>query len=342
MRSSWGGSLPWIHALGEPRQDGREVADRRHHGQLLFACLGQWQDLRRRQRSKPFLVDAATGKEMWRQNLGTIQKASPVYADGKIYVGTENGKFFILKPGDKDCQVLDVDDLSKGAGEEEVIASVAVARGRIYLVSTETTYCIGAKQRSPAPKAPPAPAAPAASASTGAPAFVQVLPAELIVAPGKEISFKARSFDAAGNLIGEQSATWSLAGLQGNISPEGKFSSPKGPQGGEVRAAVGGVTGAARVRVIPPLPWTEDFESLAPGSVPAHWVGVMGKYQIRDVEGNKVMVKLPNEQSLLRRCRSYMGPSNLSNYTIEADVWESKNAVKCRISVLRLNAMLWS
>jgi outer membrane protein assembly factor BamB len=37
--------------------------------------------------------DAGSGKEIWRQNLGTIQKASPVLADGKLYVGTENGKF---------------------------------------------------------------------------------------------------------------------------------------------------------------------------------------------------------------------------------------------------------
>jgi len=35
--------------------------------------------------------DVNTGKQLWLQNLGTIQKASPVLADGKLYVGTENG-----------------------------------------------------------------------------------------------------------------------------------------------------------------------------------------------------------------------------------------------------------
>ncbi|MCA1630999.1 MAG: PQQ-binding-like beta-propeller repeat protein, partial [Acidobacteria bacterium] len=35
--------------------------------------------------------DVKTGKQLWLQNLGTIQKASPVLADGKLYVGTENG-----------------------------------------------------------------------------------------------------------------------------------------------------------------------------------------------------------------------------------------------------------
>ncbi|MGH9851650.1 MAG: PQQ-binding-like beta-propeller repeat protein, partial [Blastocatellia bacterium] len=49
------------------------------------------------------------GKLLWEKKLGTIQKASPVYADGKIYVGTENGKFYILKPGPTGSQVLDED-----------------------------------------------------------------------------------------------------------------------------------------------------------------------------------------------------------------------------------------
>ena len=33
--------------------------------------------------------DIETGKELWTQPLGTAQKAPPVLADGKIYVGTD-------------------------------------------------------------------------------------------------------------------------------------------------------------------------------------------------------------------------------------------------------------
>ena len=40
----------------------------------------------------------ADGKKLWERPLGTIQKASPVLADGKLYVGTENGKFYVIKP----------------------------------------------------------------------------------------------------------------------------------------------------------------------------------------------------------------------------------------------------
>jgi hypothetical protein len=42
--------------------------------------------------------DTATGKEMWTLPLGAAQKASPVLADGKIYVGTDGGAFFIVRP----------------------------------------------------------------------------------------------------------------------------------------------------------------------------------------------------------------------------------------------------
>src|SRR5436190_8494380 len=53
-----------------------------------------------------FAFDVQTGKELWKQNLGVIQKASSVLADGKIYVGTESGKFYILRPHSDRCEVL--------------------------------------------------------------------------------------------------------------------------------------------------------------------------------------------------------------------------------------------
>ena len=118
--------------------------------------------------SNLFAFDINTGKELWKQNLGTIQKASLVLADGKLYVGTENGKFFILKPGPTGCEVLDEDELESVdkvqtkteagddliASNEQIIASVGVARGRVYLVSTKAIYCIG--KRSPAAAQPAA------------------------------------------------------------------------------------------------------------------------------------------------------------------------------------------
>src|SRR5688572_3206042 len=92
--------------------------------------------------------DVNTGKQLWLQNLGTIQKASPVFADGKLYVGTENGKFFILKPSATGCEILDEDPLGNATHPEASIASAAVANGRVYVVSEAGLYAIGKKSTS--------------------------------------------------------------------------------------------------------------------------------------------------------------------------------------------------
>src|SRR5262249_23271049 len=55
--------------------------------------------------------DVASGRELWKQDLGTVQKAPPVLADGKIYVGTESGKFFILRPHADRAEVLSTVEL---------------------------------------------------------------------------------------------------------------------------------------------------------------------------------------------------------------------------------------
>ena len=95
--------------------------------------------------------DIATGKQLWLLNLGTIQKASPVLADGKLYVGTENGKFFILKPTATGCEILDQDQLGTDAEPEAILSSVAVSRGRVYIVTEKALYSIGKKQSAAEP-----------------------------------------------------------------------------------------------------------------------------------------------------------------------------------------------
>jgi outer membrane protein assembly factor BamB len=265
--------------------------------------------------------DIATGKQLWLQNLGTIQKASPVLADGKLYVGTENGKFFILRPTATGCEILDEDQLGTAAQPEAIIGSVAVSNGRVYLVSDSALYCIGKKS---AQASQGAPSAAAERAPTGATvAHVQVSPTELILKPGESATFRVRLFDDRGRFIREeQAAAWSLEGLRGDVA-KGKFtaSSDGVAQAGLVKAAVGQLTGAARVRVIPPLPWNENFDSLAVGAVvPAHWANATGKYAVREMDGSHVLVKTTEGSSLMTRARSFMGPANWANYTIEVDV----------------------
>ena len=263
--------------------------------------------------------DLATGKQLWLQNLGTIQKASPVLADGKLYVGTENGKFFILKPTATGCEILDQDQLGTEANPEAIVGSAAVSNGRIYFVSDANLYCIGKKTSGATDQKPPVEGLP----NPNRPAtYVQVVPTELILKPGETTRFRVRLFDEYGKFIREDaSATWSLDQLKGTIS-NGQFvaASDSVAQAGLVKATVGNVTGAASVRIFPPLPWTENFEAMAVNSVPPPWVNATLKFAVREFEGGKVLVKTTEGSSLLSRARAYFGPSDFANYTVEADV----------------------
>jgi outer membrane protein assembly factor BamB len=267
--------------------------------------------------------DVNTGKQLWLQNLGTIQKASPVLADGKLYVGTENGKFFILKPGPTKAEIIDEDQLGTEARPEAIIASAAVSNGRVFVVSDSNLYCIGKKTRSSSSQAAASPEG--SNVSSQAATYVQVVPTELILKPGDKVNFRARLFDAQGNFIREEAAAqWSLEQLKGSVA-NGQFTAEGDTaQAGLVKATVNGITGSASVRVFPPLPWSEDFESMAVNSVPPTWNNMTLKYAVREQNGNKVLAKLTEGSSLLSRSRAYIGPSDWSNYTVESDVFATQ------------------
>jgi outer membrane protein assembly factor BamB len=264
--------------------------------------------------------DVNTGKQLWIKNLGTIQKASPVLADGKLYVGTETGKFFILKPSATGCEILDEDQLGTEALPDKVIGSAAVANGRVYFATESALYCIGKKANRTSSHTTAV--AEGTQVSSNPATFVQVVPTELILKPGDKVNFRVRLFDAQGNFIREeQEATWSLDHLNGTVQ-NGHYTAGNEAvaQAGLVKATVGNLSGTASVRVFPPLPWTETFDSYAPNSLPATWVNTTLKFAVRDQNGNKVLAKLTEGSSLLSRARAYMGPSDWSNYTVEADV----------------------
>jgi len=277
--------------------------------------------------------DAGSGKELWKQNLGTIQKASPVFADGKLYVGTENGKFFILKPGADRCEILDEDELEPVdkvqikteagddliASNEQIIASVGISRGRVYLVTTKAIYCIGKK--TPSAELPAVKETIENAPADATVAHVQVIPADLLAKPGEPVKFRVRLFDDHGRFIREEAnAAWSLDKLKGTAQGnQFTAASDSKAQAGLVKATVGGVTGVSRVRVIPAMPSKEDFSESAAESVPADWINATGKWSVREVDGNKLLVKNPNPPAF-KRTRSFIGPTDWMNYTVEADV----------------------
>lgn len=262
-----------------------------------------------------------SGKQLWLQNLGTIQKASPVLADGRLYVGTENGKFFILEPSSTGAKIVDEDQLGTAALPEAIIASAAVADGRVYVVSDTSLYAIG--KRKPRPGVD---TAEAHGDSTAPATHVQVVPTELMLKPGDSVYFRVRLFDAQGNFIREEkAATWALDGIKGTVT-DGRFvaANDATAQGGLVKATVGGLTGSASIRVFPPLPWNDTFDAMTVNTIPPTWVNTTPKFLVRGVNGNKVLVKTTEGSSLASRARAYLGPTNLSNYTVEADIFATQ------------------
>jgi outer membrane protein assembly factor BamB len=268
----------------------------------------------------------ADGKELWRMNIGHSQRASPVVADGKIYVGSVSGSFYIIEPGSEAPKVLDRDDLGTSETPEEIYASVAVSDGRVYLATVENLYAIGGTKRkviSSRPIATPS------GGSPGEPTYLQVVPTEVVIAPGASIDLEARLFDARGRFVREAEATFTLEGLEGTVE-KGRFTaSPQARfQAGKVKATVGALAGSSRLRIVPPLPWKQDFESI-PG-VPGGWINATGKFELRDAatlaggtDTGKILVK-KSDNPFTRRARVFMGPTDWSNYTIEVDARATK------------------
>src|SRR5262249_28351800 len=113
----------------------------------------------------------------------------------------------------------------------------------------------------------------------------------------------------------------------GSIDADGTFHAPSDVehQCSLVVCQVGDLKGTARVRVVPPLPWKWDFNAIK--DVPLTWIGGRVRYEIRDVDGDHILVKqnvLPTprdpKNKLGTRSFCYFGQTDLANYTIQADV----------------------
>jgi outer membrane protein assembly factor BamB len=272
--------------------------------------------------------DLKDGHRLWDKKLGTLQKGSPVFGDGKLYIGTENGRFYILRPNATGVDVLDEDDIKSADGSEEpIIASPAIANGRVYFASMRALYAIGPKTVKPAPRPRAAPAntnagaAAATSGTPGAPAVVQIVPFEKVLKPTDKVKFDVRLFDAQGHRLPPQPATFALDGLKGTIAPDGTFTpAPDAPmQGGSIKATVGALNGTARVRVLPTLPLAYNFDDITGQTPPVPWINATGKFVVADLDGSKVLSRL-EDNTPGRRARLFFGTVDMADYTMEADV----------------------
>jgi outer membrane protein assembly factor BamB len=84
-------------------------------------------------------VDAKTGELVWQQRIGGEYSASPVYADGRLWFFSEDGKTTVLKPG------RTFEQLGENRLDEGFLASPAIAGKAFYLRTRTHLYRIEEK-----------------------------------------------------------------------------------------------------------------------------------------------------------------------------------------------------
>lgn len=263
------------------------------------------------------ILDASNGQQIGRAfPTGTMNRSSPLLADGKIYFTEANGRWFIYQP-----VASGVKELSKGrlpAGEE-INASPICSHGRVYITSSHGLYCIhdATKQPGAVDILPPALKEEPVD-SDMQPALVQVVPCELLMNAGETRKLTVRVFNSRGQFLQQADASFQLDG-PGELNADGVYKAPNDGQHTAtiVTAKVGELNGRARIRVTPPLPWKFDFENLK--DAPITWVGARYRHVARTVNGNTMLVKITTIPKGTKS-RSWFGPSNLSDYTIQAEM----------------------
>jgi outer membrane protein assembly factor BamB len=84
--------------------------------------------------------EARTGKRQYMKLLGNHHSASPVSANGLLYVPSDEGITYVVKAGPK-FELLASNDLG-----ESIYASPAISQGQIFLRTLGQLWCIGAKK----------------------------------------------------------------------------------------------------------------------------------------------------------------------------------------------------
>lgn len=266
-------------------------------------------------------IDAGTGAVRATHSVGTVGKASPVWADGKIYATEVNGRIHILKPGDDGIATLDHDEVQVPAGDRyaEIYGSPAIAYGRVFIATEGGLFAIGKDYRGPAASKKAKRAKAKKKIGAGEAVAIRVVPGDVILAPGEKVSLEVRAFDDRGRQVAAPAVTWSVEGVPGEAKG-GAFTvaSDAGAAAGRIVAKAGALSAASRVRVLTPFPLSDDFASLADGESPATWIAAKGKFVGGELEGERVLVQPPKKRGV-QRSATYLGKPDDDGYTIQVD-----------------------
>ncbi|QVL31900.1 PQQ-binding-like beta-propeller repeat protein [Telmatocola sphagniphila] len=84
-------------------------------------------------------IDAATGKELWKERLGQSFRSSPLASGDLVYFFSKEGKAFVVEAA-REFKLIYKTDMG-----EEILASPAAVSGSLFIRTREHLYRIGSK-----------------------------------------------------------------------------------------------------------------------------------------------------------------------------------------------------
>ncbi len=262
---------------------------------------------------KMYVFNAKTGEEIFSKKLGRKMFGSMLYADGKIYLAENSGRIFILKPTEKGFDILNQARLDD---DGECFGTPIAYQGRVYIPATTALYCIVNPDAKSEPVPIPSQAQEDPASKDTAIAHIQIAPVELMLRPNQSVALQVRGYNKLGQFIKlVKDAEVTVEG-GGNIV-EGKYIAPQTDQSiaAFITATSSGLTSKARVRVIPELPISADFND---GTVPVTWIGAAYRHQPTNVEGDGALVKISTIPKGTRS-QAWFGWPGEHDYTVQAD-----------------------
>ncbi len=308
-------------------------------------------------------VDAITGKVLWKEQIGIEQRnACLVYADGKLYVPILDDPKTKTEGGESGAKgALYIYDVSKDVPlqlshtslEGRCFGTPTVYNGKVYIQTTRHLYAFGKSGNSVNQiKMQVAEKWPAPGPATQ----LQIIPSEVNLNPGSKAKFRLRSLDENGFTVAEitdvKSVKWAsyipptarvISTMKGSFNAEGELvaSLEQTASAGAFEATLGNLVGHIRGRVLPGLPIKQDFEGFPLSEIttntievptafaypPLPWIGARFKFDVREKEGNKALLKTIDNK-FFQRGTVFMGTPDMSNYTIQADILSEGNKRK--------------
>lgn len=299
-----------------------------------------------------FCNDATSGETIWKIKLAPDQiHASPIWADNKLYLPLFDGSVYVIEDQGDDAEILCKINLGHAC-----LASPAVAQGKILIQAKNRLYCYG-KDTNPPPFKP----SPAKEIfNSGKITSLQIIPSEFSLTAGQKIKFRVFGLDASGHRIKQlgDGLKWEKwipptakvkAELDGNLSVEGAGSLLTLPtaklSAGAIRVSYGELSAVARGRVLPVLPYEENFEScydltqkasdgISFSYPPLPWLGARMRWQVQDLNG-EIVAGNTLDRVLFQRAMNFVGSWKESDYIVEVDAMVDGNRrIKSTVGVI--------